>query len=268
MAFAIKHLSLANRIVFKRWGFAERTANDCDARDLEVTPAASAEILIALLPLQVSAVFSQAEFDNRLKKLRQHMVEERIDAVVLTSYHNINYYTGFLFCHFGRKYGAVVTHDQCVTVSAGIDGGQPWRRSACDNVTYTDWQKKNYYRAVQHILGPSVGKLGLEFDYVAAEVKHNFHDLYPIAEIVDVGYPLMNHRLIKSEEEQQLIRNGAQIADIGGAALVEGLEEGMPEYEVAMISTDAMIREIARRFPDIELMDSECAAILLFSLKI
>ena len=50
---------------------------------------------------QVS-VFSKAEYQRRLTKLRAHMEKEGIGAVVLTSYHNINFYSGFLYCYFGR----------------------------------------------------------------------------------------------------------------------------------------------------------------------
>ena len=184
------------------------------------------------------------------------MTAENIDTVVLTSYQNINYYTGFLYCQFGRKYGAVITPDKCVTISAGIDGGQPWRRSAYDNLTYTDWQKGNFFYAVKHVLGSSLGRIGLEFDHVTVENKAKFDDLYPKSEIVDVGLPLMRHRLTKSAEEQALIRQGARIADIGGAAIVDCLKEGIPEREVALASTQAMIREISKTYPDVELLDS------------
>ena len=34
-----------------------------------------------------------------------------IDAVLFTSYHNINFYSDFLYCSFGRFYGLAVTHD-------------------------------------------------------------------------------------------------------------------------------------------------------------
>ncbi len=40
-------------------------------------------------------------------------------------YHNINYYSDFLYCSLGRQYALVVTQDSAVTISANIDGGQP-----------------------------------------------------------------------------------------------------------------------------------------------
>ena len=78
--------------------------------------------------------FSKAEYDRRLGKLRAIMAKRDIPVVLLTSMQNIAYYSGFLYCSFGRPYGCVVTQDNCTTVSANIDAGQPWRRSVEDNV--------------------------------------------------------------------------------------------------------------------------------------
>ena len=93
--------------------------------------------------------FSAAEMDARQATLRSHMAETDLDAVLLTSYHNICYFSGFMYCAFGRKYGFVLTADNATTISAGIDGGQPWRLTHGDNITYTDWRKDNFFHAVQ-----------------------------------------------------------------------------------------------------------------------
>ena len=61
---------------------------------------------------------------------------------------------------------------------------------------------------------------------------------------------------VKSAEEIELIKIGAAVADIGGAACVEAIAEGVPEYEVALAATTAMTREIARRVPHGELRDT------------
>ncbi|MFQ5759959.1 MAG: M24 family metallopeptidase, partial [Acidiferrobacterales bacterium] len=46
------------------------------------------------------------------------------------------------------------------------------------------------------------------------------------------------------------------IADVGGAACVEALAEGVPEYEIARHATHTMIREIAKGYPNSVLMDT------------
>ena len=92
-----------------------------------------------------NSVFSSNEMEKRLSNLRTSMVTENIDAILFTSIHNINYYNHFVYCSFGRLYGLVVTKDKLKSISANIDGGQPWRRGFGDNIVYTDWNKDNYF---------------------------------------------------------------------------------------------------------------------------
>ena len=58
---------------------------------------------------KVKLPFSDKEYDQRLKKLRDVMDRKNLDMVILTSMHNIAYYTGFIYCSFGRPYGCVIT---------------------------------------------------------------------------------------------------------------------------------------------------------------
>ena len=80
-------------------------------------------------------VFSDAEIEGRLKSLRAHMADAGIDAVLFTSYHNINYFNDFVYCSFGRPYGLVVARDKSIAIVANIDYGQPWRRGYGDTIT-------------------------------------------------------------------------------------------------------------------------------------
>jgi creatinase len=204
---------------------------------------------------KVVPTFSEAEMAGRLARLRAAMAERGIEAAIFTSYHNINYYADFLYCSFGRPYALVVTHDRATTVSANIDGGQPWRRSFGDNLVYTDWQRDNYYRALQR-LAPAKGRIGIEEDHLPLERLRKLQAALPEAEFVDIAGSAMAQRMVKSAEEIALIRNGACIADIGGAACVAAIAEGVPEHEVALASTGAMVRAIAETYPHAELMDS------------
>ena len=70
---------------------------------------------------QKALPFTADEYEARLAKLRTSMAEKGIDACVLTSMHNVAYYSGFLYCAFGRPYGLVVTAEDNITFSAGID---------------------------------------------------------------------------------------------------------------------------------------------------
>ena len=199
--------------------------------------------------------FDISEYDARLAKLRTEMAARGVDAVVLTSMQNIAYYSGFLYCSFGRPYACVVTQDKSTTVSANIDGGQPWRRSAHDNVIYTDWKRDNYWRAVRDLVGKS-GRVGIEGDHLTLMQRDKLSEFLGAVEVVDIAPATMNQRMIKSAAEIALIKESARIADVGGAAVVAAVAEGVREIDVAMAGRDAMELEISKSFPDFEIRDS------------
>lgn len=204
---------------------------------------------------QKTLPFSDAEYETRLKILRANMAKNGVDACVLTSMHNVAYYSGFLYCSFGRPYAQVVTATETVTFSAGIDAAQPWRRCYGDNITYTDWQRNNYWRAILSVTGP--GKvIGVESDHLSmAQMALLDEFLAPKAK-VDVAPVTMHQRMHKSPAELDLIRAGAATADVGGYAIRDAIKVGAREIDVAMAGRDAMELEIARRFPDSEIRDT------------
>ncbi|NIZ60260.1 creatininase [Sedimentitalea sp. CY04] len=202
-------------------------------------------------PLQ----FTEAEYANRVAGLRKIMVDKGVTAAVFTSMHNISYYSGFTYCAFGRPYGLVVTADECVTISAGIDAGQPWRRCYGDNITYTDWQRDNYWRAILSVSGPDA-VVGYESDHLSLLQKGKLEHYLNPKSTVDLYEATMVQRMAKSEAEIEMIRQGAAVADVGGFAIRDAVKEGVREIDVAMAGRDAMELEIAKRFPDAEYRDS------------
>lgn len=204
--------------------------------------------------------FSKDEMARRLNALRDVMESRGLDAVVLTSPHNIKYYSDFLYTHFGRFYAMVVTPEDCCTISAGIDAGMPWRRSVGDNLIYTDWGRNNYPHALNTAIRQRVTprRVGLEFDGLSAHLYSAITTtIGPSVEFVDIAPAAMTLRMVKSDEEIAVITDGANVADIGGEAIRAALEERpRAEYELARIGTDAMVEEIARRYPDSEIRDT------------
>ncbi|MDW3182807.1 aminopeptidase P family protein [Roseobacter sp.] len=199
--------------------------------------------------------FEVSEYEARLAELRERMEAAGASAAVFTSMHNIAYYSGFLYCAFGRPYGMVVTETDAVTISAGIDAGQPWRRSFCDNITYTDWQRDNFWRAVASVTGKNA-IIGYEGDHLTLMQRDKLEDFLQPLTMVDLYETTMRQRMHKSEAEILLIRQGAQVADVGGYAIREAIKAGVREIDVAMAGRDAMELEIAKRFPDAEYRDT------------
>ena len=199
--------------------------------------------------------FAEAEYHARLAGLRAAMAAQGVDACVLTSMHNVAYYSGFLYCSFGRPYACVVTATDCVTISAGIDAGQPWRRSVGDNITYTDWTRDNFWRAVRSVTGEG-RVIGVEGDHLTLLQSGKLDAFLAPASRVDIAPATMQQRMRKSPDEIALIRAGANVADVGGYAIRDAVRLGAREIDIAMAGRDAMEAEIARRFPDAEYRDT------------
>lgn len=199
--------------------------------------------------------FSAAEYERRLTALRQLMSGKGLRAVLLTSMHSVAYYSGFLYCSFGRPYACIVTETGCTTISANIDLGQPWRRSYGDNLIYTDWKRDNYWRAVNHVL-PQTDLVGIEDDHLTLAARQKMESLNSHLQAEDISNDIMTLRMIKSAEEIALIKGGARIADIGGAAVRDSIQAGAREIDVAMAGRDAMELAISRNYPDSEIRDT------------
>jgi len=149
----------------------------------------------------------------------------------------------------------VVTARESVTISAGIDAAQPWRRSHGDNITYTDWQRNNYWRTIESVTG--TGKtIGFEGDHISVAQKALLEEFLKPSSTVDVASATMRQRMHKSAAELELIRAGANVADVGGYAIREAIKVGAREIDVAMAGRDAMELEIAKRFPESEIRDT------------
>ena len=207
---------------------------------------------------KVKLPFSQKEYDLRIQKLRELMSEKDLDIIILTSMHNIAYYSGFIYCSFGRPYGCVITSKKIITISANIDASQPWRRSHCDNIIYTDWKRDNFLKSIVSTIGKNATpkSIGVENDHLTIEMSNKLKSIFSISVFNDISHNLMNLRMIKSKEEIEIIKNGARIADLGAEEIVKHIKEGQTEIEIAIAGRDRMEREIAKTYPNAEYMDT------------
>jgi len=207
---------------------------------------------------KVKLPFTDKEYQNRLEKIRTVMSNGNIDMTILTSMHNIAYYTGFIYCSFGRPYGCVITQEKIVTISANIDASQPWRRSHCENIIYTDWKRDNFLKAIVSIIGKDDPPkfIGIENDHVTLDINKKLNSIFSFSNFKDISKELMKLRMIKSQEELEIIRNGARIADLGAEEILKKIKVGESELEIAISGRDRMEREIAKTYPDAEYMDT------------
>jgi creatinase len=122
-------------------------------------------------------------------------------------------------------------------------------------VTYTDWQRGNYWRAIHQLIGEP-GRLGVEADHLTLAMRDQATATLGAPDMCDIGKATMAQRMVKSTEEIRLIKSGAKIADIGGEAVRDSIHVGTREIDVAMAGRNAMELAIAERHPDSEIRDS------------
>jgi Xaa-Pro aminopeptidase len=73
--------------------------------------------LVVTYIFQVQPTFSAKEMTRRQEMLRRHMETAGLDACVFTSYHNVYYFSDFLYCKFGRNSAYIVTPEKAISVS-------------------------------------------------------------------------------------------------------------------------------------------------------
>ena len=145
-----------------------------------------------------------------------------------------------------------------ITISANIDASQPWRRSHCDNIIYTDWKRDNFLKSIVSTIGKNATpkSIGVENDHLTIEMSNKLKSIFNFSVFKDISHNLMNLRMIKSKEEIEIIKNGARIADLGAEEIVKHIKEGQTEIEIAIAGRDRMEREIAKTYPNAEYMDT------------
>ncbi|MEO1459477.1 MAG: M24 family metallopeptidase, partial [Pseudomonadota bacterium] len=99
-------------------------------------------------------------------------------------------------------------------------------------------------------------RVGVEGDHLSLAAAEKLAEFLGAPEAADIAPATMSQRMVKSPAEIALIREGARIADIGGAAVRDAIRPGQREIDIAMAGRDAMELAIAEAFPGAEYRDT------------
>lgn len=203
--------------------------------------------------------FSDAEMERRLERLREMMDLVGLEAVVLSSFHNVLYYSNFWMTPFGRGHYAVVPRrGEPAVIAPRIEFDRPEKLSWFDDVRIYRDTRSPLDGAIRHVSevladsGIERGRIGIEEDYIPHSLYRGFGSVLSQFDMMDVSHAMMRLQIVKSDEEVAHIRAGAEVATLGAEAFEAALGEGVREIEVARHAVTAMENEIARRFPDAE----------------
>lgn len=204
------------------------------------------------------SIFSLEEMKGRVVRLQKELQDARVDAAVLHTADNAFYMSGHpLLSAWGRPAITAVAADGDATlVLAMIERENAERDSWIRDVrAYAD-EENVLVAAVGMVAdfirskGHGRGRIGMELEYLPGGTEALFRRALPDAELVDVSPALSRLRIIKSKEEQQLLRLGGDVGKAGARAFLDALREGATELDVASQAVLAMNRELARRHPE------------------
>ncbi len=190
--------------------------------------------------------FSATEFERRHSAIRALMAAEGLDALVAYGSSGVNrhdqadvhYVSGFLGNR--NNYVVVTAREAPVIFVQSFNHVPNARESAGIRV---EWGGASSALTLSHYLrdlGISSGRLGYVGD-VPVQTYLTWQRELSDLRCIDVTRAFRRLRLVKSAEELEWLRKGAQFTDHALQALIDGVKPGLKEYELgALIETAAL----------------------------
>jgi Xaa-Pro aminopeptidase len=155
--------------------------------------------------------FPQAEYGDRLRRIRQQMTIDGVDALLINGAHNVRYATGFR----GEPRSLVLTQDHAILATSLRC--IPWAEAQTSGVELST--KVNANEIVKDCL-PNRSTIGVESDvsherFLQLQQKLCGHEL-------KISRSIEATRMIKSEAEIEIMRRAQRIAE---AIFIEALPE-------------------------------------------
>ena len=188
-------------------------------------------------------------FERRMDKLRQRLAEGGVGAAVITDDDNVYYLTGYydyLHMEFGRPTILVVPRDgKTLLITPSIDAAAAKSAAQVDRIsTWNDGAGNEWREKLPVALGKA-STIAIESDRMPPPVRAYIDDLVPLERISDVSPLLAEMRMIKSPEELQLARHAGEVAGAMMAAGRAAIGDRVPEFEVALATSQAGTRKAA-----------------------
>jgi Xaa-Pro aminopeptidase/Xaa-Pro dipeptidase len=168
-------------------------------------------------------------FKKRIAKLREHMGEKNLDAVLLIGDANRNYLSGFT----GNESFSLITKDAAFFIT-----DSRFTEQAMNQVK--DYEVLEYSKGTSFVDFLSnlvdrnrIEKLGFEENIVSYSQYMLYNDKLN-CQLVPMGGMVEKIRIVKDNEEIKLIEAAAAIADKSFAHMVKFIKPGMTEREIGL----------------------------------
>lgn len=188
-------------------------------------------------------------FEARLADFRHRMRDADVDVALITDEDSVYYLCGYydyLHMDFGRPTILVVARDaETLLITPSIDAIQAEGSARVDRIAAWNDGSGDEWRSELPVAVGKAGRVGIEPSRMPPPVRAYLDSLVPAGRQADVEPILAAMRMIKSEGELQIARHAGQVA----MAMMEGgraaIGDGVPEYEVAIATSQAGTRKAA-----------------------
>ena len=188
-------------------------------------------------------------YASRIQRFCQRLSEKNVDVALVTDEDNIYYLTGYydyLYMEFGRPTILVISQDgKSLLITPTIDLNMAKVSAKVDQIAAWNDGMGQEWRAELPKAVHGAACVGIEPDHMPPVVRRYMDDLLGAETISSVSSILADMRMIKSAQELQLARDAGQVANAMMAAGRAAIKDGVPEYEVAIATSQAGTRKAA-----------------------
>ena len=188
-------------------------------------------------------------FAERMTALRARLTGTDTDVAVITDDDSIYYLTGYydyLHMDFGRPTLLIVPRDdESLLITPSMEADMAAAAARVDRITLWNDGLGNEWREELPAALSGAARIAIEPDQMPPVVRNYLSTLVADGNLTDVTPIIAALRMIKSDEELQLARHAGEVAGAMMAAGRAAIGDGVPEYEVAIATSQAGTRKAA-----------------------
>ena len=188
-------------------------------------------------------------FETRMNTFRSELDKKGFDVALITDDDNVYYLTGYydyLHMEFGRPTILIVPRDgPSLLITPTIDLNTAQSVARVDKIAAWNDGMGAEWRTELPAAFKGATRIGIEPDHMPAIVRRYVGELVGTKNLGSVTPTLSEMRMIKSTQELQLARHAGQVANAMMSAGRATIEDGVPEYEIALATSQAGTRKAA-----------------------
>ena len=188
-------------------------------------------------------------FDTRMATLCERMADAEIDVALITDDDNVYYLTGYydyLHMEFGRPTILVVHREgESLLITPSLDQIMAQHSARVDRIAAWNDGVGEEWRSELPAALKAAAKIGIEPDHMPPLVRNYVDQLTTVEQFCAVTPILAQMRMVKTDEELKIARHAGEVGGAMMQAARDTIADGVPEYEVALATTQAGTRKAA-----------------------